>query len=409
MTERRRIVSVTETLFIGGDEMRLLNFARTLDRARYDHEILVMSPLRDHSAQYGPIAPLFEEAGVRVQVLGESPRRFAKNAHRGIDSGLVALVRAPRILRQLLKAILEKQPSILDLRKHYAIFFGAIAGRLANVPVITGIDYYSELLEPPQRRIAAKLAFRLLDAFMSDCRFTTAGYERNFAALRGKTVVIPNGVKIPRASETRTSIRKFFGLEGPDGPTVGQIAKLVPFKGQCILLEAAKLVCTARSDVSFIVCGYARRNEFRSELLERIETLGLRGRVGVAGYPGPSDDIWAAIDIYAHASLMDSSPIAIHESMALGLPAVVTSVGGIPELVTHDLSGLIVPPGDAGKLAEAILQLLSNPDLAARLGSAAKHRYMTTHTPEAMVEQTCGLFDYLLLKKLGASHSFRVS
>ena len=64
-------------------------------------------------------------------------------------------------------------------------------------------------------------------------------------------------------------------------------------------------------------------------------------------WPGDIAEVWQAVDIHAHPSLLDSSPIAIHESMALGLPAVVSSAGGIPELVEHDVTGLVVPTDDS--------------------------------------------------------------
>jgi glycosyltransferase involved in cell wall biosynthesis len=82
----------------------------------------------------------------------------------------------------------------------------------------------------------------------------------------------------------------------------------------------------------------------------------------------------AALDVFALSSRHEGLSIALMEAMALGRPPVVTSVGGLPELVTHDRHGLLVPPGDPGALAAGIVTVLQDPALAERLGSAARRR-----------------------------------
>jgi len=109
-------------------------------------------------------------------------------------------------------------------------------------------------------------------------------------------------------------------------------------------------------------------------------------------YPGPIGDVWQALDIHVHASLMDSLPNAIIEGMSLALPAVVTSVGGIPEMVEHEETGLVVPPDDPASLANALLQLLRHPYQAAALGQAAYRRYRDRYGTEAMTRTLEQLF-----------------
>jgi glycosyltransferase involved in cell wall biosynthesis len=98
------------------------------------------------------------------------------------------------------------------------------------------------------------------------------------------------------------------------------------------------------------------------------------------------------IDLHVHASRFDSLPNAIIEGMSLGKPAVVTSVGGIPEVVTHGETGLIVPPGDIDGLEGAILRLLDSPAEAARLGAGARRRYEERLRPERMTADMEQLF-----------------
>jgi glycosyltransferase involved in cell wall biosynthesis len=134
--------------------------------------------------------------------------------------------------------------------------------------------------------------------------------------------------------------------------------------------------------------------------LEReIADMGLSDRIRILNYPGHIGDVWKTIDIHVHASLLDSLPNAIIESMSLGKPAVVTSVGGIPEIVEDGETGLIVPPGDSEGLARALLRLLREPELAQRLGKAARNRYQKRYRPEVMTRRLESLFTDLVRRK----------
>src|SRR6185369_5541368 len=106
------------------------------------------------------------------------------------------------------------------------------------------------------------------------------------------------------------------------------------------------LVLAQRPDAFFLICGFPREPGYDDELRRTAASLGIAERVRITSYMGPVADVWAAIDLHVHASLFDSSPLAILEAMSLRKTSVVTSVGGIPELVAHEVTGLVVPPGD---------------------------------------------------------------
>ena len=139
------------------------------------------------------------------------------------------------------------------------------------------------------------------------------------------------------------------------------MSRLVPYKGHGVLLNAARQVLEKEPETAFLLCGYACPPQYLEQLRRQADELGIADRVRIGGYPGPIADVWGAIDVHVHASLLDSSPIAIHESMALGLPAVVTDVGGIRELVQNSQTALVVPPGDVAALVDAILRVLRSP------------------------------------------------
>ena len=174
---------------------------------------------------------------------------------------------------------------------------------------------------------------------------------------------------------------------------IGQISGIVPSKGHEVLLEAAERLLRHERNAVFLFVGYSRGyDDYLARLRQRIEELGLKDRVIVAGYPGPIGDVWSVIDIHVHASLFDSLPNAIIEGMSLGKPAVVTSVGGIPEIVTHEETGLVVPPRDAEALEVALTKLLRSPTFASQLGEAARRRHFERLRPEQMTSSMERLF-----------------
>lgn len=143
-----------------------------------------------------------------------------------------------------------------------------------------------------------------------------------------------------------------------------------------------------RPDAFFLIVGYNTRDPFYGKKLEdAAKQFGITDHVRITAYPGPIADVWSAIDIHVHASLFDSLPNAIIEGMSLGKPAVVTAVGGIPEAVEHGVSGLLIPPGDASALAEALLRFLCNPELARACGVEARKNHSRYYGAETIVRQ----------------------
>jgi glycosyltransferase involved in cell wall biosynthesis len=168
----------------------------------------------------------------------------------------------------------------------------------------------------------------------------------------------------------------------------GQVSGLVPFKGHRLLLKAAKKVLQNRSDVYFICAGFPRAGqEYVTLLHEDAQRLGIHDRIRIISYAGNIADIWNVIDIHVHASMLDSLPNAISEGMSLSKPAVATRVGGVPDIVEDEISGLLVPPGEPQLLADAILRLPRDAAYSRNLGRAAYQKYLALFTPDITCRQ----------------------
>lgn len=223
----------------------------------------------------------------------------------------------------------------------------------------------------------------MIAALITDSQARVHDFEAVMPRVHAPIFYIPNGVRLEPPKKTREEVLAFFDIPSNANTIIGQVSGLSPFKGHRFLIEAAVQV-VAENEKMYILCaGFSRGFDAHiDELWIQAKDLGIADRVRIASYPGSIADVWQIIDVHVHASTFDSLPNAIIESMSLGKPAVVTSVGGIPDVVENGKTGIVVPPGDAAALAEALLCLLNDPEFATCLGHAASLRYFETLTPE---------------------------
>jgi len=385
VSARVRVLSVFHEIGWAGDESRMLSMSRTLDRERFEHMAIRILDLPENAtvAGFSDREKQCLDMGLELRKLAlEVPERDGKM--RGFPASIYGKTRIFRIAGRLARFVRQRRVDIIDARTA-ASFVGVLAGKMTGTP--TCVTYY----HGPSRwketswPWTTRLAMRLADRVLTDSEMRANEFRAQLRGREHKVIAIPNGIPQPQSAYTRDEARKLFGLpEDPLVQVVGQIGRLIESKGQAVLLRAARKILDAHPEVAFLIVGYADDPHYR-EILDRLaRDLGVEDRVRIASYPGAIGDVWRAIDIHAHVSLFDSQPISIIEGMSLGKPAVVTSVGGIPEMVEHGKTGLIVPPGDSDILSSSVLELLNNQPLAKKLGQAARERYEQRHRPEMM-------------------------
>jgi glycosyltransferase involved in cell wall biosynthesis len=174
---------------------------------------------------------------------------------------------------------------------------------------------------------------------------------------------------------------------------VGTVANFKVGKGHMHLLDAAATVRLAVPDVRFVVVG---QGPLEQEVRRRAGELGLEGTVVFTGYREDATRIMGSFDVLAIPSQYDGLSIALLEAMSLGKPAVITRVGGNPEVVEHGEHGLVVPSAEPGALADGLVALLQDPGLRERLGQAARRRAQdfdiraAVHRSEEIYEELVG-------------------
>jgi glycosyltransferase involved in cell wall biosynthesis len=397
MTRRIRIGSVIADLGFGGSENRLLSFGRTIDRSRFDHVVIVLyRPDECHARQVGSLRPAFAEARIELIELGATPQR------RILPSfGPVNLARAGRtlggIVFRLCRVLREREIDLIDAQHATATLFGVLAGGVTGLPT-TITQYFPGYFDRRGMRLLGEAVYRRADAFICDSKAHSDLINQRLRRPHPRSVVIPNGVPKPLVTRSNTEMRRLLALPvDRDAKIVGQVGRLVEYKGQRVLLRAAKEILSAAPETHFLLAGYPNEDAtFTDTLKQDARELGIEDRVRIVSWPGSIGDIWEVIDIHVHASRQDSLPIAIAEGMSFGKPAVVTEVGGVREMVTEEETGLVVPMNDSGAIARGVLRLLRDTQTAERLGSAARRRYADRYRPEVMARTLENLFVDLL-------------
>jgi L-malate glycosyltransferase len=172
-------------------------------------------------------------------------------------------------------------------------------------------------------------------------------------------------------------------------PIVGNVAALVPHKGQRHLVEAAALVVREVPDVRFVIAG---EGELRESLQHQIRSHGLEKHVILAGFRPDVLSLHKAFDIFVMSSMMEGLGTSLLDAMACGKPVVATRAGGMPEVVSDGESGILVPPRDDRALADAIVRLLKEPTLRERMGAAGMSLANTRFSAERMVAETLDVY-----------------
>lgn len=217
-------------------------------------------------------------------------------------------------------------------------------------------------------------AVRILDHLthrLDDARLTVSEAVRRSlpGGAGGRAVTQIHGIDVAqlRAEADRDAVRDELGVTGGE-ILVGTVANLRSNKGYPDLLAAAQIVTQARPGVRFVSVG---QGPLLAELEGRRDAAGLGERFRFLGHRPGAARLVSGFDVFCLASLHEGLPLALMEALVLGVPVVVTDVGGIGELVTHGREGLLVPAGDPAALAAAILELVRDPVRRDAHGAAA--------------------------------------
>ena len=278
----------------------------------------------------------------------------------------------PRAVRLLYGLMKERQIHVVRTHGHGANLNGRIAARLCGIPCVPSVhNVYTKTKERKiQRRIANNLLGRISDKVIAVSEAVREDVIRYDRVDPSKVLVIRNGVDTELFSPAGApgSIRKELGL-GDNDTVIGFVGRLVPAKGLSYLLEAFADVRKEIDHVKILIVG---RGALLSPLQDMAAEKGLQDDIIFAGERSDIPAILSSIDIFAMSSEYEGLPNALLEAMSAARPSVVTTAGGMKEVVQDEVTGLIVPVGDPAALSQAMKRLITDKELSRAMGIAAR-------------------------------------
>lgn len=348
------------------------------------------------------LVDLVESRGpdVETQIVALSSRELPAYARRIEAAGVLCRSldlskRNPVGLRKLRALLKSERPDLLHTHLDFSNSFGvATAASLGRERplVVRSID------DDPGRKYAwplrlfARQAARWVDAEVAVSSSVRRSAERLFPSGPRPIEVIPPGLDLQRFDPALVGSEAVRDLRLGADCVVGTVARLADQKGLSTLLEAMPQV-TAETGARLLIVGDGPR---RVRLERYAMRLGLGGSVSFLGYRGDMVDVYAAMDVFALPSRHEGFGVVFIEAMAMGVPVVGTRVVGTVDAIQDRATGLLVPPDDPRALAEAILRLLADAELATRLANRGAGWVRSTRSREAMAANTEELYRRLL-------------
>lgn len=369
MSRRRaRVVYLAHTLAVGGAEEMVLNLVRHLP-PEFERAVVCID-------KAGPIGDEVRKTGVPFHVLGLQPG-----------------MRRPTDLLRLQKFLHDCQPTIVHTFLLTASLYGRFAAMLARVPIIIGTEVNIYERKQPMHRMAERWLMRQTDAVIASAGSVRDFYIDQIHADPDKVVVIYNAVDWSQLQTTmpRAAFRAEMGLPA-DAPLAGIIARLTEQKAHRFLFDAM----AARAELATLHLLVTGDGELRDELRRRVDQLGLGSRVHFAGARRDLGNILGAIDMFVMPSLWEGLPLSLVLAMGAGLPVIASRVAGIPEVVQDNVSGLLVDAGDATELATALVRVLQDAELGARLGREGRAFVRPRFGVDGYIASVTALYDKLL-------------
>lgn len=385
-----KILQVINVSIYGGLSLHALSVSRELrDRG---HQVKVVSMLD------GPLSPEFEKAGLQYELVNFSGAAARRNP--------MVIARAYSGMKHAIESF---RPDIMHTHGPRAHFFAGRAGKAVGSPVhvasihgsyrqftVGGASERSSLSSWVRRRqfgAVDRYIGRIADRLIAVSEATARELIQDLGVPENKVSVIHNGIEeiVVDHGDAETLRRDFAG--GDDRKLVAYVGSISAHKGTHVLLEAAALVLSGRSDTSFLIIG---AGPLEDELAHRAIGLGLGDSVIFTGSREDAVALMAASDMVVLPSFSEGLSLTLLEAAMMGKAIVATDVGGNQEIVKEGKTGLLTEPGDVKGFARTINSLLDDEACRLRMGAAARKLWEEEYTAPLMVDRFESLYRELL-------------
>ncbi|RPH52475.1 MAG: glycosyltransferase [Desulfobacteraceae bacterium] len=371
----KKILHIVEDLKVGGLEKILASIVLSLDPSKYAPQVWCLT-------MGGQVADELIKQGISVRILGLN--------------GYYNPLRIAALARMMKK----EKFHIIHTHGYFAGTFGRLAAILAGVPVIIA-HVHSTYYDYGKRNL---LIERFLSCFTDRIICISQAVERfvtvNEKIRKEKTCLIYNGVTPPDKlldDNLRKKLRASLGLDA-DVIVIAVVASLTANKGHGLLLTAFKEIFLRHPSVRLLIIG---DGPLREQIEASTRQLMIDRVVLFMGIRKDVFDLLQIADIFVlPTQIREGLGVALIEAMAVGLPIIATSIGGIPEVIEDAGNGFLVSPGSSKQLAEAIRVLVNDQALRTDMGLRGRQIYESKFTMLKMTGLVETMYDELLCKRL---------
>jgi glycosyltransferase involved in cell wall biosynthesis len=388
--KRRTVAYLQATSEIGGSDVSLLRIVERLDKTRFRPLVLLPSD--------GQLVGALREQGCEVIIIKEMLKLTTR---KGLAYLLRYCLNYPRAVRTILQQIRRRGVVLVHTNTLHNLY-GCLAALLAGVPHVWHVR---EIVMQSRavRRVELLLAKYAADRVIATSVAVADMFATNGQRPPGNLVKIPNGIDLNRfhPSIDGSDIRGELGI-APDAPLVGLVARLDHWKGVDVFLHAAARCHRIAPDIQFLIVGgpIDGQEPYAEKMQQLAQTLRLNGTVHFSHWRYRPEDmprVHAALNLLVLASTWpEPFGLVILEAMATGKPVIATDHGGPREICVDGETAALVPPGDASRLADAILGMVRDPQRALQMGLAGRRRAEQLFDTNQSVQKLEQLYDELI-------------
>ncbi len=374
----KTILYVNHTSRISGAEQSLLALLADIDRGRFCPQVALPDD--------GPLARRVLDMGIECHFVAMPRLRNTMNPFRLLRF-ILALRRSARELAALAERVGADLVHSNSTIAHYCIAFSGFM-RMAGIPIVWHVR---DIVEPGI--VAARLAIRA--ARIVAVSQAVRQKLQPTCGMADRWCVVHNGVDVERfAKADGTAFRDEIGA-GPGDPVIGMIAQMVPWKRHPDFIAAAQIVHSMLPSAKFVILGDDLFND-HPDYKRHLHRLGDDPSITFAGYREDIESAIAGMDVVVLPSEEEPFGRVLIEAGAASVPVVACDDAGPGEIVLDGKTGLLVPVGDIGSIAEAIVQLAFDRKKARRMGRNAHERVCTHFTSKRTARKIEAIYDELL-------------
>jgi glycosyltransferase involved in cell wall biosynthesis len=392
--EATKIAYVVTSEWWGGGPMSLLSLLSALDRTCF--QPVVISCTSQYSRGFQIFSRELQKQGVRhlsIKSLYGATQSSARLL-RGVS-------RLPSLLINVFKvyaALKREKVALVHTNDSYSNLFGSLAAKLAGLRLIYTVHLPSDLTFD-NTWLPARPLVALADKVVPTCfDFLRVASERGYNLSR--FCPIHTGVRSFETyahNDCRLTFSSGFAWNPHRRPIVALIGRVAFQKGHKVLIEAARTILQAVTEVQILIVGNLQdRPDYVNELSHLIKDYQLSDHVFLTGFCNNMPELFRQIDVLVLPSLSESVPMVVLEAMQAAKPVVASAIGGIPEVVADGETGLLFPVGDSAALADRVTRILLDRTMARRLGERGRERVLSEFSPKHMAREHESLYQELL-------------